>query len=214
MMTRHLAIKAWCPCKDAKWTIEDAVRGQTDGRSTRFPMKPKPERPQTKPLANLVCVSSACKLAGVSFNTFLRHPSTRALVQKLQEDLSHVALKFDGRSVWACAEVARHLDWWIDNHKQHEAGYVYAVTSTDIDYVKIGMWRGDVTRLLDRYATYFSGSIELVFAPTVGSCRLAEKTLMQEFHEWHLERELFSKQCWEGLVRAVWEIRQAALSIA
>lgn len=34
-MARHLAIKAWCPCKDAKWTIEDAVRGQTDGRSNR-----------------------------------------------------------------------------------------------------------------------------------------------------------------------------------
>lgn len=32
---RHLERSTFCPCKAAKWTMEDAVRGQTDGRTAR-----------------------------------------------------------------------------------------------------------------------------------------------------------------------------------
>lgn len=34
-LVRHLKRKSWCPCKDVGWTVEDGVRGQTDGRRTK-----------------------------------------------------------------------------------------------------------------------------------------------------------------------------------
>lgn len=36
LMRKHLNSKLQCPCKQAHWTIEDAVRGQVDGRTTRY----------------------------------------------------------------------------------------------------------------------------------------------------------------------------------
>lgn len=35
LLQQHLRRSTWCPCKDAGWTVELAVRGQTDGRKTR-----------------------------------------------------------------------------------------------------------------------------------------------------------------------------------
>ena len=36
LFAKHLDSKLRCACKNQAWTLEDAVRGQVDGRSARF----------------------------------------------------------------------------------------------------------------------------------------------------------------------------------
>ena len=36
VLEKHLTRKTWCPCKDYKWTVEQATEGQVDGRKVRF----------------------------------------------------------------------------------------------------------------------------------------------------------------------------------
>jgi len=35
-LQKHIDRKKWCPCKDAKWTVEKAREGQEDGRACRL----------------------------------------------------------------------------------------------------------------------------------------------------------------------------------
>lgn len=213
-LRKHLNRKSWCPCKDANWTVEKAKEGQVDLRSTRYTghgtsdTRVIPAAAEHQNVSLLFPAMQLCNEADAIFAKFLKRKGTRQLIDNLvagginQDDIV--------RGAWICVELQTELKEWIGkihSFRKEKEGHVYAVTSSVINCVKIGMWRGSLEKLIARYVTYYGEDLEIVFSP-VDDRRLAEKELHGRFAQYHVQNELFNKRCWDEVVDAVWCLRQ------
>jgi hypothetical protein len=67
--------------------------------------------------------------------------------------------------------------------------YIYAISSKDFNYVKLGRWNGYISKLMQRYNTYY-----LDYNITVFECHdsvIMESQLLMNFKEYKLRGELF-----------------------
>jgi hypothetical protein len=80
-----------------------------------------------------------------------------------------------------------------DNIIKSYNGYVYCITSSMINYVKIGYWRGNITSLEQRYKTYYGNNLEVFYVYTENAFELEQKC-HKYFDKYKLCNELFNKQ--------------------
>ena len=207
---KHINRKTWCPCKECNWSVEKAINGQVDGRALRYRVA-EPNKSAANP-GLFVNASQVCKMSGRQVASFLKLKTTCTYLSNLQLETQKMADEMiinDVSGTWVIPEIAIQLKTWLEKNRWREdpsSGYVYAVTSTCLSAIKIGLWRKSLDALLARYATYYGDDLTLVYA-TSDDCAQQEETLHSCFKPFHLDRELFSKDCWDDVVNAIWQIR-------
>ena len=72
-------------------------------------------------------------------------------------------------------------------------GYIYIVTSELLNFVKIGMWRGNISSLYSRYITYYGNNINIDYY-YVNNVRKIEYNIHKNFQEFRISNELFDKK--------------------
>ena len=86
----------------------------------------------------------------------------------------------------------------IDNYKlnnnniinSNKNDYIYIVTSELLNFVKIGMWRGNISSLYSRYITYYGNNIIIDYY-YVNNVRKVEYNIHKHFQEYRISNELF-----------------------
>ena len=89
----------------------------------------------------------------------------------------------------------------IDNYKldnndiinSNKNGYIYIVTSELLNFVKIGMWRGNISSLYSHYITYYGNNINIDYY-YVNNVRKIEYNIHKHFQEFRISNELFDKK--------------------
>jgi hypothetical protein len=81
----------------------------------------------------------------------------------------------------------------IENLKNsNKYGYIYIVTSELLNFVKIGMWRNNISSLYSRYITYYGNNINIDYF-YVNNVRKIEHTIHKHFENYRISNELFDK---------------------
>lgn len=74
--------------------------------------------------------------------------------------------------------------------KKDVRGFVYLVTSPDVNMVKIGSWRGSIPELRSRYVTYYGQDLQM-WAFESEDCISAERACHQALAQYRISNELF-----------------------
>lgn len=141
-----------------------------------------------------------CKSTGKLWGNYFETQGTQDFLEELATNLGKdirylVESKKGGvaQGTWVHPQVADHLRHWCRGKRKRTAsGYVYTATSSHLNAVKIGMWRGSVSSLRTRYLTPYGSSLQLTVFP-VNDCIKSEANLHQQFAEFSLDGELFCK---------------------
>jgi len=72
-------------------------------------------------------------------------------------------------------------------------GYIYIVTSDLLNFVKIGLWRGNISSLYSRYITYYGNNISIDYY-YVNNVRKVENNVHKHYQEFKISNELFDKK--------------------
>ena len=88
-------------------------------------------------------------------------------------------------------ELMESFNATIKNEKS-KIGYVYCATSSTINHIKIGFWRGSIESLQSRYVTYYGSDLELFHVMTKDAPKL-EYLCHAHFDEQRITNELFLK---------------------
>ena len=150
--------------------------------------------------------SLMCKSTKKQWVRYFDHPRTAEFLEELSSNLEIAVKSCDGSALiysknggsspgtWVHPNIVPHLQHWCSNKRKcSPSGYVYAVTSSVLNAVKIGMWRGSIDKLRARYLTPYGPTVQIATA-VVDDCLAVEATLHRQFQQYSLGGELFDKQ--------------------
>jgi hypothetical protein len=129
-----------------------------------------------------------------------RHACADIVVRFLEGDLSLVE-EIRKNSTRNPFETTLNFNTLPRTQKKRD-GLVYVITSPVLDAVKIGMWKGSVKKLKERYSTYYGPRLTLKIIET-DNCRRLETLAHSALREFKIESELFKKGAtdYEAIIR-------------